>query len=122
MHKILKDHNHNNYKKRSKSIGILCKLRHYISSQTLTQLYYALVYPFLTYGCMVWGSTYKPTMNPLVVLQKRTSRILSFVIKFDAHTKSSDCKTQNFQTTRYNISIYCMLYVSIFKIKSAKGV
>ena len=34
---------------------------------------------------MVWGSTYKTNINPLVVLQKRTVRILSFD-KFDAHT------------------------------------
>ena len=34
---------------------------------------------------MVWGSTYVTNINPLVVLQKRTIRILSFS-KFEAHT------------------------------------
>ena len=34
---------------------------------------------------MVWGNTYKTNIHPLVVLQKRTVRILSFA-KFDAHT------------------------------------
>ena len=34
---------------------------------------------------MVWGSTYITNLNPLVVLQKKTIRILCFA-KFKAHT------------------------------------
>ena len=44
----------------------------------LVQLYYAIVYPFLTYGCMVWGSTYCSNI-------KKTIRIISFA-KFDEHS------------------------------------
>lgn len=41
---------HINYiaKKVKRSIGILSKLRYYLNSKTLLDLYYALVYPFLT--------------------------------------------------------------------------
>ena len=54
-----KEHILNLSKKLSKSIGIICKLRHFVGNiQTLIKLYYAIVYPFLTYSCMVWGSTY----------------------------------------------------------------
>ena len=36
-------------KKISKSVGIIAKARFYLSSQTLMNLHYSLVYPFLTY-------------------------------------------------------------------------
>ena len=45
-----KEHILNLSKKLSKSIGIICKLRHFVNIQTLIQLYYAIVFPFLTYG------------------------------------------------------------------------
>ena len=48
-----KDHILNLSKKLSKSIGIICKLRHFVNIQILVQLYYAIVYLFLTYSCMV---------------------------------------------------------------------
>ena len=80
-----KDHILNMSKKILKSIGIICKLRHFDNSQILIQLYYAIIYPFLTYGCMVWGNTYATNVKPLEILQKRTIRIFNFA-KFDAHT------------------------------------
>ena len=80
-----KEHILNLSKKLSKSIGIICKLRHFVNIQTLIQLYYAIVYPFLTYGCMVWGSIYITNIKPLEILQKRTIRVINFA-KFDAHT------------------------------------
>ena len=63
-----KEHILNMSKKITKSIGIICKLRHFVNTQTLVQLYYAIVYPFLTYGCMVWGSTYCSIIKPLQIL------------------------------------------------------
>ena len=33
-----------------RNIGILSKLRYYVNSDILVKLYYALIYPFLTYG------------------------------------------------------------------------
>ena len=80
-----KDHILNMSKKISKSIGIIWKLRHFVNSQILIQLYYALIYPFLTYDCMVWGSTYAKNVKPLEILQKRSIRIINFA-KFDAYT------------------------------------
>ncbi len=58
-------------KKIKKSIGILSKLRYFVSLKILVNLYYALIYPFLTYGLIVWGNTYSTTLQPLFILQKR---------------------------------------------------
>ena len=43
----------------TKNIGILFKLRHYVPISTLKQLYYTLIYPYLTYGLMSWGTAYR---------------------------------------------------------------
>ena len=34
-------------------------------------LYYALVHPYLTYGILIWGSTYKSYLNTLQLLQNK---------------------------------------------------
>ena len=40
----------------TKNIGILFKLRHYVPISSLKQLYYTLIYPYLTYGLMSWDT------------------------------------------------------------------
>ena len=80
-----KEHTLNVSKKLSRSIGIICKIRHFVSSQILTQLYYTIIYPFLTYGCIIWGSNYTTNIKPIEILQKRAVRTITFA-KFDAHT------------------------------------
>jgi hypothetical protein len=40
-----------------KSAGLIAKLRHFTNKNTSKLIYYALVYPYLTYGNLVWGNT-----------------------------------------------------------------
>ena len=47
----------------TKNIGISFKLRHYVPISTLKQLYYTLIYPYLTYGLMSWGTAYQTKLN-----------------------------------------------------------
>ena len=70
-------------KKISKNIGALSKLRHFTSSKVLTMLYYSLIHPFLIYGLIVWGITYKTTLPRITNLQKKALRIITFS-KFDS--------------------------------------
>ena len=65
-------------KKIKRNIGILSKIRHYVNLKTLTNLYYSLTYPFLIYGITAWGNTYKSTLTPIITLQKRVLRIITF--------------------------------------------
>ena len=69
----------------SKSIGIISQSRFYISNKSLFMLYYALVYPYLYYGNIIWGSTYRTNLTRLKILQKRIVRIIT-KSNFDAHT------------------------------------
>ena len=80
-----KKHTHGIGKKISRSIGILSKLRHSVTIDILNQLYYSLVYPFPTYGLIAWGNTYDRTLKPVVVLQKKAVRIITFSNR-DAHS------------------------------------
>ena len=53
-----KEHILNMSKKIAKSIGIICKLRHFVNTETVVQLYNAIIYPFLT--CSTYCSNIKP--------------------------------------------------------------
>ena len=59
-------------------IGVLSKIRHYANRNILLQLYYSLIYPLLTYGLSIWGNTYSSTLRPLIILQKKATRIITF--------------------------------------------
>ena len=65
--------------------GVLSKRRLYVNTNILTQLYYSFIFPFLTYGLITWGNTYQSTLKPIVTLQKKALRIMSFA-KYDEYT------------------------------------
>ena len=52
----------------------------------LHQLYYSIIYPFLTYGLLIWGNTYSTNLKPLITLQKRAIRTITFS-KPDEHSE-----------------------------------
>ena len=58
------------------------------SQDILIHLYYSLFYSFLTYGLMIWGNTYEATLHPIIVLQKKAVRIITFC-SYNAHTSNS---------------------------------
>ena len=80
-----KDHVLELGKKISRGIGILFKLRDFVSINILIQVYYSVIYPFLMYAVLVWGHTYKSNLYPLVILQKKAIRIMTFS-RYHEHT------------------------------------
>jgi len=70
----------------SKTCGILCKARHYLSTATLRTLYYTLVYPYLYYGNTIKANTYPTRLEPVIKLQKKVVRIITFS-DFRRHSK-----------------------------------
>ena len=61
-------------RKISKSIGAINRARFFLPKPCLKTLYYSLVYPYLHYCIIVWGSTYKTNLRRLISLQKRVIR------------------------------------------------
>lgn len=84
-HLTWKSHIQHVVMKIKRSIGILCKIRHFVPLSILKQLYYTLIYPHLTYAVITWGNTYPSTLTPLITLQKKALRIMTFS-DFRAHS------------------------------------
>ncbi len=72
-------------KKIKRGIGILSELRHFVNIKILVNLYYAIIYPFLIYALIIWGNTYLTTLKPLIILQKKAMRVITFS-RFDEHS------------------------------------
>ena len=51
----------------ARSVGILYKIRHYLNKQTLLNMYYTFVFPYLIYGVEIWGSASLNHINPLKI-------------------------------------------------------
>ena len=100
-------------KKLKRSLGILSKIRYYIDINILTGLYYALIYPFLTYAIIAWGNTYSTTLKPLYVLQKKALRLMTFS-KFDEHS-SPLFKTLNIIKLHDLVSYQIAIFMYKFK-------
>ena len=92
-HLSWKDHIEFLVKKIKRNIGLLSKLRHYVNTVTLKNMYYSLIHPFVIYGIIAWGNTYETTLKPIFVLQKKALRIITFS-SFD-HPSSSLYKSLN---------------------------
>ena len=62
----------------SRGNGILSKLRHYVPRNTLIQVYYAIFYSYLFYGCAIWGQANEKSLDIIRILQKKCVRIITF--------------------------------------------
>ena len=62
----------------SRGIGIIRKARSFISKNSLKDLYYSFVYPYLLYCTEVWGNAATTHLQPLNVLQNKIVRMLTF--------------------------------------------
>lgn len=62
----------------SRTIGLLSKLRYFLPTSTLLQIYSSLVEPYLTYGISAWGQANVTSLNTLLKLQKRALRHIFF--------------------------------------------
>jgi len=96
----------------SKGIGIICKARKALNSDTLKTLYYSFVYPYLVYCIENWGLASKIYIDSLFKLQKRLIRIIAGV-NYLAHTAS--LFSQKEIMPLFKIYIYTVL-VFMFKV------
>uniref|UniRef100_A0A8C6M9A3 Reverse transcriptase domain-containing protein n=1 Tax=Nothobranchius furzeri TaxID=105023 RepID=A0A8C6M9A3_NOTFU len=72
-----KQHIKHVHNKTVRSISILNKVKHFLDRNILHMLYCALVQPYLNYCAEVWGNTYKTTLSPIIILQKKAIRIIN---------------------------------------------
>ena len=61
----------------SRNLGILRKLRYYVPSRILCSIYNTLSLPHLQYGILAWGNTHKTYLDKLLVIQKKSLRLIN---------------------------------------------
>ena len=66
---------------------MLSKLRHNAPLETCLQVYYAIFYSHVTYGCSIWGLSKGENLKKIEVLQKKCLWIMTFS-DFNSHTNS----------------------------------
>ena len=77
-----KDHAHYISNKLSRTVGIMYKLRPFVNTKIMNNIYYALFYSHVVYAIEVWGSTFDINLNKIVTLQKRVVRLMTFKDQF----------------------------------------
>ena len=90
-------------------IGILSKIRHSVTDLVLVKVYYSLIYPFLTYGLITWGTTYQTALLPLITLQKRAVRKITFS-EYNCHSSPLLRKLKILKVIDL-IYLYCALFM-----------
>ena len=69
----------------SKGIGIMYRARNCLTKKSLLNLYYSYIYPYLIYCIEIWGISPQTHLNPLLLMQKKRIRIMTFT-SYHAHT------------------------------------
>ena len=62
----------------AKGIGIIKKARPFLNKSVLSDLYHTFIYPYLIYCVEVWGSAKKVHLTPVMLLQKKIARTITF--------------------------------------------
>ena len=65
-------------KRLSRTCGMFFKIRNLLPFDVLVCLHNALFLSFLQYGLIVWGQTYASYIDPILKLQKKAVRVISF--------------------------------------------
>ena len=92
--------------------AILYLTRSNFPKNCLTLLYNSLVYPILSHCNIVWGRTYKSTLNQLFVAQKRCIRTINFRKRRD-HTSLDFYSMKTFKLCDIN-NYFSLIFVFKF--------
>ena len=71
--------------KMASSIYAMRSAKHVLSKDNIRTLYFALMYPYIDYGIILWGTAAKCHIYPLYVLQKKAIQIITDA-KYNAHS------------------------------------
>ena len=71
--------------KLNKHNAIMYMIRNRLPKHCLRLIYFTLVYPSLTYCNILWGSTYRNQLQPLIIAHKKIIRTLTFSRRYE-HT------------------------------------
>jgi hypothetical protein len=67
----------------SRKLGMMSKMKNFVSKATLKMVYNCFVQPHLIYGIQLWGATFKKGLSRIQKLQKKAIRLLTGANKMD---------------------------------------
>lgn len=91
----------------SRNTGIISKLRYYLSLTQLKQLYYNLIYPYISYAIMAWGSVYQSHLQKVQVKQNHIIRLIFFATPYGRETESAKPLLNLLEILSVN-NVYCL--------------
>ena len=94
--------------KLSRSIGMITRIRHYVTKDTLRSIYFGIFSSILTYGSQIWGQIKSKYFNRLVTLQNKVKG-LNFANFRD--TVSPLYKTSKIKIKNDSIRLQNFMYV-----------
>ena len=59
-------------------IGIIFKIINFLDKHSLRNMYFTFIYPYLIYCVEIWGNTNETHLKPLIQIQKRSIRTITF--------------------------------------------
>ena len=60
----------------SRTVGIISKLRHFLPTNALLNVYYVFIHPHLSYSLPIWGSSFPSLLKKLTVLQNKAIKLI----------------------------------------------
>ena len=92
----------------ARNTGIFYRIRNSLPLKAKINFYYSFIYPYLSYGVIVWGATSANHLNNLIIQQKRFIRLLADCSYLE-HTTPLFSRLKLLKFTdiyMYNVSIY----------------
>lgn len=77
-HLSFNEHLHSLIPKLTCAVGMLAKIRHYITNETLKSVYFSIFNSHLLYGLQVWSLGNNPLQNRIITTQNKALRIITF--------------------------------------------
>lgn len=93
----------------SRGLGVIRRLKNQLPSNVLLLLYHSIVSPYLSYGCMLWTSSFISSFRKVQILQNKIVRILGNYIQFENSTLNcfTSLKILNiYQLRDYQLAIF----------------
>ena len=78
QHLYFKHHINELYTKIRRANGVLSKIRHFVPSNTICEMYFAIFESRLKYACQIWDQKESPACNRVITLQNNAMRIITF--------------------------------------------
>ena len=78
QHLSFKHHINELSTKLGRANGVLSKIRHFVPSNTIREIYFAIFESRLKYACQIWGQKGSPACNRVITLQNNAMRIITF--------------------------------------------